>query len=239
MKKTICTLLALSACAYADSTPSLSNAALSIMDYDGKTSSYTGAFTSLTSYGSAQLTLLLVLDYATIADNASSLTTSGTSLVTLSDADKSGAAPGLALYTSSDENKEASGATMWNGSKSGSATGDYHLEDYASQGKVVLTLKLQETTDKASVLYISSSGNESIKWTSNLWMRYANYDTLTIEDSVFKDAIDSIYVFNSSLTDAQVISLSADAIAAAVPEPATATLSLLALAGLAARRRRK
>ncbi len=48
------------------------------------------------------------------------------------------------------------------------------------------------------------------------------------------DLATSCYLFDSAVTVADAIELNK-----AVPEPATATLSLLALAGLAARRRRK
>ncbi len=58
----------------------------------------------------------------------------------------------------------------------------------------------------------------------------------------FGDAVSSSYYFNNymggSETDMKALS-NAAAVAAPIPEPATATLSLLALAGLAARRRRK
>ncbi len=57
----------------------------------------------------------------------------------------------------------------------------------------------------------------------------------------FGDAVSSSYYFNTymggSEADMKVLS-NAAAVAAPIPEPATATLSLLALAGLAARRRR-
>ena len=46
-------------------------------------------------------------------------------------------------------------------------------------------------------------------------------------------------VFGSSLTSASNFSMVVTPSTPAVPEPATATLSLLALAGLASRRRRK
>ncbi len=54
--------------------------------------------------------------------------------------------------------------------------------------------------------------------------------------------LSGLYIHNQTLTDNQVASFVASLAAPstpAVPEPATATLSLLALAGLAARRRRK
>ena len=58
----------------------------------------------------------------------------------------------------------------------------------------------------------------------------------------FGDAVSSSYYFNEYMggSEANMKALSnAAAVAAPIPEPATATLSLLALAGLAARRRRK
>ena len=57
----------------------------------------------------------------------------------------------------------------------------------------------------------------------------------------FGDAVSSSYYFNTYMggSEADMKALSnAAAVAAPIPEPATATLSLLALAGLAARRRR-
>lgn len=57
-------------------------------------------------------------------------------------------------------------------------------------------------------------------------------------NSVNTAAIKSVYLHNSSLTSTDVSTLHAE-IAQMIPEPTTATLSLLALAGLAARRRRK
>jgi uncharacterized protein (TIGR03382 family) len=48
------------------------------------------------------------------------------------------------------------------------------------------------------------------------------------------DLVDSVYLVGSVLTASEVQSIHQS-----IPEPATATLSLMALAGLAARRRRK
>lgn len=68
---------------------------------------------------------------------------------------------------------------------------------------------------------------------------------LTYSSEVFdSDIVTDTYVFNQVVTAEEAKSLGkAAAMAAlssvAVPEPITATLSLLALAGLAARRRRK
>lgn len=54
------------------------------------------------------------------------------------------------------------------------------------------------------------------------------------------DYVDSFYVFDGSIDSSPLATVAGKAAAfAAVPEPTTATLSLLALAGLAARRRRR
>ena len=58
-----------------------------------------------------------------------------------------------------------------------------------------------------------------------------NFDSLQLHSSVT-----SAYVFDHVMTSAEAKALGASM---AIPEPTTATLSLLALAGLAARRRRK
>ncbi len=63
----------------------------------------------------------------------------------------------------------------------------------------------------------------------------ANFNYLYIDES-YLDSIKSVYVFKSAAGGPDMLAVTR---AAVVPEPATATLSLLALAGLAARRRRK
>ena len=61
---------------------------------------------------------------------------------------------------------------------------------------------------------------------------FGNYANETISNGGAPTNIDNILVYNRALTAGEVKALT-------IPEPATATLSLLALAGLAARRRRK
>lgn len=63
-----------------------------------------------------------------------------------------------------------------------------------------------------------------------------SFDTVVLDKSIVTDA----YIFNQVVTADEAKALGqAAAEAALVPEPTTATLSLLALAGLAARRRRR
>ena len=57
---------------------------------------------------------------------------------------------------------------------------------------------------------------------------------------VFSNAVTSAYLYNSRITKSEAETITqALGKSSVIPEPTTATLSLLALAGLAARRRRK
>ena len=69
--------------------------------------------------------------------------------------------------------------------------------------------------------------------TSDTAYKFSYQDTISL--SVNKNLVDDAYVFTKVLTNTEVASIHSQLI----PEPTTATLSLLALAGLAARRRRK
>ena len=96
------------------------------------------------------------------------------------------------------------------------------------------------TTKNKVIAYLFVEGKDDSVYmysgTKN-WGFYTNIDTLTINSS----AITSIELYDETLdvkTLAQTM-LAATNTDGNVPEPTTATLSLLALAGLAARRRRK
>lgn len=95
-----------------------------------------------------------------------------------------------------------------------------------SESAMYLTMRFDDGS--VTELYGFSTG---LKWTQGQ-KQYSSVDVNT-------SYVDQVYVFNSAMTKDDALSLNSQALAAAVPEPATATLSLLALAGLAARRRRK
>lgn len=74
------------------------------------------------------------------------------------------------------------------------------------------------------------ASNTDLKWSDG----FGNWSSLGVNT----DLVSSVYLFSGVVTKEDAQTLNALA-AAAVPEPTTATLSLLALAGLAARRRRR
>lgn len=79
--------------------------------------------------------------------------------------------------------------------------------------------------DNGSIVNYAGS-DSALHWTGEAAGTILNVNTRVM---------DSIYVMSGAATQAQALELNAQLI----PEPATATLSLLALAGLAARRRRR
>ena len=85
----------------------------------------------------------------------------------------------------------------------------------------------------------SVASNEVDTPTGITWSQISLFEGKDATDSGrYKGLVDDIQIYNvTDLTDAKAV-MSAQA-ARLVPEPTTATLSLLALAGLAARRRRK
>ncbi len=103
------------------------------------------------------------------------------------------------------------------------------------------TIVLTMTTGSAGTsLYLYNPETETVS-TSGTQGGY-HYSSTTAYDHVWVDnawggAVNSIYLFDTIQTPNEILAISKAA--ATVPEPTTATLSLLALAGLAARRRRK
>ncbi|MBR5876835.1 MAG: PEP-CTERM sorting domain-containing protein [Akkermansia sp.] len=83
--------------------------------------------------------------------------------------------------------------------------------------------------------FIGSSSTENasnfVNETAKI-VAFGNFTNSAIKDGGAPTNIDNILVYNRALTSDEVRALT-------IPEPTTATLSLLALAGLAARRRRK
>lgn len=88
---------------------------------------------------------------------------------------------------------------------------------------------------------VDTEGNKTIYTTSNTDLKWTSSDTNDGFDGISSlnlstDYVTGAYFFDSALSVGDVTAISK---ALTVPEPATATLSLLALCGLCARRRRK
>ncbi len=124
------------------------------------------------------------------------------------------------------------------------------FQDYLYEDSFVLTLAV---TEGKGMLYTYNFETQSIKKLHGVdqpW--YATnepFNTVSIASGL-TDEVNSVYIFNTTLGDEDVLAVTkaaAEAVVAesggdsssTIPEPTTATLSLLALAGLAARRRRK
>ena len=122
------------------------------------------------------------------------------------------------------------------------------IDSFASSDTVVMddltgisvTLSHTDTKDTSIFLTLQFSdgsvleqyGYQSgVKWSGGA----GSFNTLLFDSAYVTEA----YVFSTNLTKEEAFGLNREALGLAVPEPATATLSLLALAGLAARRRRK
>ncbi len=110
---------------------------------------------------------------------------------------------------------------------------------YMNQGK--LAVAYSYTTDADAI--VSTFSVAALKADGTMGTSYdvtsdtfgaAPFDTLTVSGSA-NGVVERITVYEGALTGTTL----AHAAQSSVPEPATATLSLLALAGLAARRRRK
>ncbi len=118
----------------------------------------------------------------------------------------------------------------------------------AYEGKVAVTLV---GAAGGATMYTLAGTGESVSDNGGAksGLVYSNHNYLNniwLESPV-GNAVEAIYVFDEKMTSDEVLAISQAAVGyvapvepgANIPEPTTATLSLLALAGLAARRRRK
>ena len=110
----------------------------------------------------------------------------------------------------------------------------------ATQLESVTHLNGVEAIDGKGIELIDANGNEIVK---EVVEGSKTRDTLSISELTKHAAVGNIEVYGSVLSPeemaAAMTNLANPAPTPSVPEPTTATLSLLALAGLAARRRRR
>ena len=139
----------------------------------------------------------------------------------------------------------------WNGAGSSNApVGNYGVNslnlaslDWDNIGSIALTLSYAYGTKDngigANVAIVVYDKNGTLLGSS-----YGSNTTLRTNSSLssiaFSDAVTSAYLYNNLLSEENATAIVQElGKAALIPEPTTATLSLLALAGLAARRRRR
>ncbi len=242
MKKTIITaILALGLAGSASAALTLTDnfkledAVVNEQDFDGSTLSYTGSFAAQgnpydTSDSSTRgnMTFTLVLDVDQLGSQSGYIVKGGSWGVGYNDDGKAQGWWGSSFY-------------------SGGPTTANALSSYADEnGLVTLTIVTGyvTSTSQASRIYV---GDGTTYWTASGLKFGSGISSITINQN-FKDAIEQFYVFDTALSSDQVtqvynmaaqVTAGTYVSAAAIPEPASATLSLLALAGLAARRRRK
>lgn len=138
----------------------------------------------------------------------------------------------------------------WNGAGSSAPVGNYNVNsvnvaplNWDNIGSIALTLSYAYGTKDVGIgtnvaiaVYDKNGDLLGSSYGSNTGLRTDS----SLTSIAFNDAVTSAYLYNQYLSKDDVTSITQElGKAALIPEPTTATLSLLALAGLAARRRRK
>lgn len=207
--------------------------------------SSTGAVTlSGTTFSSANMTITLALDYNALLEIVA--TTTGQKLVTASGVNNQSVSITLGVGVNSD----AAIQGWWQSSlyASGPTTGALSgMSSYAEDGTLLVTF----VSGTGAVESTSEDGTTTLKNGASIYvgneavldgalaglMGTATYSTMTI-DGAYADAVKGVYVFNSVLSQSDVASVNSAIRSLSVPEPTSASLSLLAFGALALRRRR-
>ena len=244
MKKTLITLLALCGVAsagevtFTDLTQNITDSTSGITFtqstglFTGSVTNYEGADAGKGSNGA----ITFAIDLA-----AASALTEDTCILTLNydgnTAHDSGENTGI-YYNATDDKI----STWYNGQINvGGTVGNTKVADYKQtiNGKdyTILTLRYDDigATDATKGVSLFSTTSEIIEY----WgLGSSSYDEVT---SIYinTDLVKAVTIMTGEINDATAKAGVTNLAAAMVPEPTTATLSLLALAGLAARRRRK
>lgn len=209
---------------------------------DGSNLTLDQSFKSAESY---KVTIGLDLDVATLA-NCLTLEASETTLVSWSIA-------GNDISWNTNITETTTGFKTVLGSTSRSLSGNtadgHHLADgfqaieWENITGAALTIVLSGNSGIKTCGFLTledADGNYHEYYASDAGLGWSGADrelsNITIANS---DLVNVAYVYDSAYTMANAQKLNKTIIASSIPEPTTATLSLLALAGLAARRRRK
>ncbi len=243
MKKTLTTLalaaISASAAFSATLTPSFT--------LEGIANTTTGHWTATSDFGTmsnskAAFTLTVVFNWGELVADIGTSTTQTEVLSTYGQA--SNAKPGQRAFSfASDGNgglvayaTRVYGSTLTHTTPTMPTAG---LSSLVKDDKLVLTMVM--SADGITLYGFNANDNSiaELGVSASNFSSGNNYKIVELETG-FAGTLDSLYAYNSSVTaTADLVAISQAAYTAAIPEPATATLSLLALAGLAARRRRK
>ncbi len=239
MKKTLITLAALAMASVA------SAASDGVADYKFE-SPAAGTITQKFSSASGEFTMIAILDWdALMSDAISDAWDNRTDIFSLTSSHwqwgqmwlngptlfrgNSGTTLELGIQTD-DKNQAISGGDGNNVSLVETSNDSSKLT-YGNYGKLVLAYTFANGTVTAAALQSDGSTWSTATFATG-WAPYQAFDTIDISVS---NVIDSLVIYDDVLTGSALTY----AAMTSIPEPATATLSLLALAGLAARRRRK
>ncbi len=236
MKKTLITISLAVAFTGLTSAATLQDAVLQIPQYDGTQATstpITGEFSTLLNGARPQFTMTVVLDWNTLQSMA---TDSIQNIAYLSDGGVNTTGVGIKLTEGT-----PTIYTTYNGAARGTYSVNCDLAAAAAghDGELAITLTMLGTNSGGVLYVLDEQDRESTHWTdSGLKMGNTTaYDQFSINSSI-AEAVDSVYVWNETLSASDIISTSKLAISNMAPEPATASLTLLGLAALAMRRRR-
>ncbi len=241
MKKAIITTSLCLALAASASALSLSDADYSYTEFGTASTTYTstasGANFSSIVDNTHQFTMVLVLNWDAL--EALSLTTN-TKIVELFNKNYGNNSKINFGINSSDNGLLMQNTTV-------KATTASSLDTYEYNGLITMAMTVDGSNVRIGVLNSTGTALGYVGTVSTLSASTDDRGTNEFNslwlNGITISAVEAVYVFNESVgnrTTGGLLDLAVEANAAcAVPEPATATLSMLALAGLAARRRRK
>ncbi len=233
MKTTLVTAALCLGLAASASATDLADAVYSTVSSEGFTNI---TDTTFSSAGSTRdlTTIVVVLDYSTVTSLIDSgELSSATTLFTFSNSNGSGIAVSIS-GSQSESGEYTLIANIASGSYSKDSGNLLSTASYdAETGTITFSVQTMDN-DNGTRIYAADG---TVYW-SQQYIRWGQatdgYNQITYSST---DALLAVYAFDSALSSEEITSISAQA-AAAVPEPATATLGLLALGALALRRRR-
>lgn len=240
MKQTLFTLLALTSVAIGADASLLEQSLIGFSDFSSGVADY-GTKTNEVAFSTeGDITTLsgITFDSDVVDSNSFGLSRDCYSVTLVLDAAKIGSVSDLTSLAYMSSSAAAVGVGV-NGNRmlqlySHASTFANELAAIPNNGIITLTLTTGVINKKGGTYIYLDDASIS----ANGYGLYSGQDFNTIQINNLGGAIQQVYVHNKSLTQEQVGMMQSE-IAALVPEPATATLSLLALCGLAARRRRK